>query len=142
MRTSEILIQAKNKIELGGLQRGCWSGSGRTLFGPFGYCSVGAIGSVVSGKEEPTVSDCWTGKTLTPIKVIASVVGTYNLIRWNDRSTEEEVLAVFDRAIEIVLAQEQEFNVIDCDKVQAEDAKVILDNAGSSPATLVVASLS
>ena len=97
MKTKEILKGARGRIEQGW----CQKASARDAQGTrvlamcssaVKWCAIGAIDAEMQHEDGYH----------NPISTIARVAGTDNVAQWNDSPdrTQEEVLAVFDKAIE------------------------------------------
>lgn len=96
--TTRILREARAKIQdPADWVRGSWYGASR------GYCAAGAVAAAVTGNPAP-YSLHWQSDDARPAReLLESVVGSC-VYAFNDRSTHNEVLAAFDRAIELAVS--------------------------------------
>lgn len=102
MTTVEVLKAARAKIEQGWCQGDAAQNSDGELCGSQDlnascWCCVGAIGAVTAYNEQATPA----------LKAIRDAIGTPGIAKWNDAKgrTQAEVLAAFDKAIELAEKQ-------------------------------------
>lgn len=67
------------------------------------FCSLGALESVVGISH---MRGGWQSKFVKPLDAAAKARGFSNIAYCNDGSTHEEVMAVWDKAIELAIAGE------------------------------------